>query len=813
MKKSFSFLSLLLCLPLVFCGMMFISNFSTFSSKAEGEIIYLANETNNLKGTQSFSHFVENYDSSSQNASIVLAEDIDLSGVVLTNTIGTESVPFSGTFDGKGYSISNFTFADSLVDENVKISTNIGIFGYTSGATIKNLQISGTYGITLYNSSSVNIGMLVGYGVDTTIDKVLINANFNQLNVQAKDGSASNFKNINFGGIAGFLQSSSIKNTIIRNQAERYPLPEIVLNNSVSVDIAKIGGMVGNLDNSSIIFSVGQSKVVVSVDEVYSGNVYVGGVAGYISGANSKLINLVSETTLSVEGKAYAGRIGGYISNPAPAKNNISYIYYFDDAQAISTFGEKGNYSLTDAEANLSSQTRKITSYANDEGIENYFKTKFWNVAYGDHWDFTNTWRYSEQNINLQPFIDSFNLTAEVNDVLEITTDFVSPYKYEDVASFTFKFKNQEAEGVSANYYHLSNLTLAGNTVANFKYDEENDVYSLVAVKGYERISMAEPEVKSDGTYYTITIEGVTSNYRGHYAVNIKPETFVGVFNYRLYNEKNEVVNESILSECYVYHTDGQNKNSRYVIIDDLTFDYTCSISTTSNSTSLYAFRGWYLVGAGENGEDLLLSEDNLNPSREITIKFGHGNFTENFEVYAKYVSDACNLTFEIMDDGVSHIILGNDQYNIQETQTIPIFKQLTELRMEVYIKPNYTFDVERFMDVLNTYKIQDDGVDFCTLVGDGGQILEDGTIRYQFNLNLANLNDADFEDGFPMTFTTVFEGGGNNNLVWIIVGSVLGGLLLIGLVILIVFLVRRRGGGSGGGGKIRSSFKKGAYY
>ena len=132
---------------------------------------------------------------------------------------------------------------------------------------------------------------------------------------------------------------------------------------------------------------------------------------------------------------------------------------------------------------------------------------------------------------------------------------------------------------------------------------------------------------------------------------------------------------------------------------------------------------------------------------------------------------------------------------------------------MEVYIKPNYTFDVERFMDVLNTYKIQDDGVDFCTLVGDGGQILEDGTIRYQFYLNLANLNDADFEDGFPMTFTTVFEGGGNNNLVWIIVGSVLGGLLLIGLVILIVFLVRRRGGGSGGGGKIRSSFKKGAYY
>ena len=53
---------------------------------------------------------------------------------------------------------------------------------------------------------------------------------------------------------------------------------------------------------------------------------------------------------------------------------------------------------------------------------------------------------------------------------------------------------------------------------------------------------MLEPEVTDDGIYYTISINGVTSNYSGNYTISISPVTFRGVFNYRLYDEDGNIV-------------------------------------------------------------------------------------------------------------------------------------------------------------------------------------------------------------------------------------------------------------------------------
>ncbi len=57
---------------------------------------------------------------------VTLAADIDLTGTSWAPIGGTESTPFSGTFDGAEYTISNL---------------NNGLFGYISGATIKNLNL------------------------------------------------------------------------------------------------------------------------------------------------------------------------------------------------------------------------------------------------------------------------------------------------------------------------------------------------------------------------------------------------------------------------------------------------------------------------------------------------------------------------------------------------------------------------------------------------------------------------------------------------------------------------------------------------
>ena len=801
MKKTFSFLSLLLCLPLLLCGLFFISNFETVSAQS-GETVYLANTTGN--GRTSFESFINNYDDTDfvslyQNANIVLVEDINLQDIKITGTIGTMKNPFKGTFNGRGFSISNFHIQkDELSTKN----EYIGIFGYTSGATIKNLQISGNYNVTLnnFNVASTNLGMLVGYAENTVIDKCYINARFNSINLSNNDENV-NFKNLNFGGMVGHLKESSILNSILRSPSNIITLPKIELN-SMNTDIVKIGGMVGNLDNSSIIFSVSQTAIDLTVSEGYSGSVYVGGIVGYVSQSNSKIINCVTETSLDVQGNATVGMIGGQISNPAPRNYNISYIYYLQDtSNHYDTFGDKGGYALSNAEAYLAIENSKIQNSESVQGAVDYFITKDWNASVGDSWDFVDTFMSYAGNISLQAFDDPYKLSIRNSEPIEIQGFENTQYFYDDTATFTFKFK-EEDDQANSKYYRLSTLNIGDEIIANFRFDEETGTYSLSTLAQYDRISMVYDD---ESKTYTVTISGVTSNYEGVYSIATQKMTFSGKFTYRLY-DGNIIQNEVSKTECFVYRTGGDSNRSD-VTISNLEVGSRFNITTKPKDTSYYVFSGWYLVGGGEEGQDLLISE-----SQNLVGVFGEGYYVDSFEVYAKYDSNACDLIFEI-DSGVHEVILGSSQYTINnpdEATNIKIFKQLTELRMQLYLKEGYSFDVETFMQDLNLYDRFDIEVDFCTLLGEP-VVLDNGMTLYEFNLNMANLN-PDKTNQFAISFQTVYENGGNNNLVWIIVGSVAGGLLLVGLIILIIVLVRRRGGF--GGGKIsRSSFKKGGYF
>ena len=81
--------------------------------------------------------------------------------------IGTESHPFSGTFDGKGYTISGLNI-------NKPSNDYIGLFGYANGATIKNL--------TLTNSTITGkekVGGITGIAGSTKIANCLVTNSVN----------------------------------------------------------------------------------------------------------------------------------------------------------------------------------------------------------------------------------------------------------------------------------------------------------------------------------------------------------------------------------------------------------------------------------------------------------------------------------------------------------------------------------------------------------------------------------------------------------------------------------------------------------
>ena len=84
--------------------------------------------------------------------------DIDMSGYNFL-PIGSEYIPFRGSYDGQYYSIKNLTIdAGNL--------SNVGLFGYVENATIKNLNFIGG-SITGFN----NVGV-IGYAKNSTLTRV-----------------------------------------------------------------------------------------------------------------------------------------------------------------------------------------------------------------------------------------------------------------------------------------------------------------------------------------------------------------------------------------------------------------------------------------------------------------------------------------------------------------------------------------------------------------------------------------------------------------------------------------------------------------
>ena len=81
---------------------------------------------------------------------IVLGGDIDLSQLVLTRSevvsnwipVGTPEKPFTGIFDGNGYTIKNLKLVEAEAKEG---KAYIGFFGYAKDATIKNVTFENVY--------------------------------------------------------------------------------------------------------------------------------------------------------------------------------------------------------------------------------------------------------------------------------------------------------------------------------------------------------------------------------------------------------------------------------------------------------------------------------------------------------------------------------------------------------------------------------------------------------------------------------------------------------------------------------------------
>lgn len=180
-----------------------------------------------------------------------LDENIDCVSLSFLS-VGNSSTPFTGEFDGQGYTISNLAVQTTADDS--------GLFGATDNATISNLYLQT---VDLSSANYSNKGALVGSATYSTIS-----------HIHATDVDIISSNGNNIGGLVGILGGSSIQQSSARQL-------------SINALGTNAGGLVG--------YMVGPSSISDSyTDGVVVNDINAGGLVGQIGAGPTVFSNSYS---------------------------------------------------------------------------------------------------------------------------------------------------------------------------------------------------------------------------------------------------------------------------------------------------------------------------------------------------------------------------------------------------------------------------------------------------------------------------------------------------------------------------------------
>ncbi|WP_124068039.1 hypothetical protein [Clostridium sp. E02] len=216
-----------------------------------------------------------------------LGRNIDLQGIDWipigfyrdsTENAGEVSSPFSGHFDGNGYTIKNLKLK-AFASYN-----NVGLFGSVKDATIHDVTI-------IPDSSEIKgndrTGILVGYAEDSKLHDVTIkNAYISSTGVS--------------GGIAGEIRGSVIENATCE---------KVMIDATDGTDVIYVGGIAGNASDSYIIDC--EVSTGTGTTARIQGTGYVGGIVGF-QNATDLFNTHVNGTIGGYDSTAIGGITGRY---------------------------------------------------------------------------------------------------------------------------------------------------------------------------------------------------------------------------------------------------------------------------------------------------------------------------------------------------------------------------------------------------------------------------------------------------------------------------------------------------------------------
>ncbi len=228
-----------------------------------------------------------------------LTANINMAGTGDFTPIGSESKPFSGVFDGNGYTI------DSL---SIKNQEYAGLFGYVKDGSVKDLTLSNP---SLFTQNNNYLGFIAGFltqnsGHDTPVGYI---ENCHVTNGQLlRNGDGEPYY---VGGIAGKADMSAA-------------ISYCSFQGTIKAHEQEIGGIVGQLHSGATV-----SHSYLMGPSVVWGDKHVGGIIGYLKNSDTDVIDCYVDQS---EGKVELhGSPSGTVWGTNSGKGEVSHTKYTED--------------------------------------------------------------------------------------------------------------------------------------------------------------------------------------------------------------------------------------------------------------------------------------------------------------------------------------------------------------------------------------------------------------------------------------------------------------------------------------------------
>lgn len=218
-------------------------------------------------GFISFSNTVNSADKYTV-STVYLDSDIDFNGKTF-ESIGSNYRHFRGVFDGQGHVINNLAMNST--------SQYTGIFGYSTGMTIKNVVMGDNCSIVSTYSSTdyAYVGGIIGYSYSKSNE--FIAENIVTMGNVTFSGSIG-FSLLYLGGVIGSLGSSSIYSAIAKNCVNYGHVTQYGISKYPS-----IGGVIGDSTGSSdkLMYIYNCLNYGVIKQTVMGNSLLIGGIVGH----------------------------------------------------------------------------------------------------------------------------------------------------------------------------------------------------------------------------------------------------------------------------------------------------------------------------------------------------------------------------------------------------------------------------------------------------------------------------------------------------------------------------------------------------